>query len=110
MDKLVYICHPYSSNPGINRDRFEKIFKFIRKNFEEIIPFSPVHAFGDLYDDAKEEDRKEILKLCTGVLKRCDEIWVFGDWQNSEGCRLEVKTAEESGISAKFFSDMEVGI
>ncbi|SHF30829.1 protein of unknown function [Thermoanaerobacter uzonensis DSM 18761] len=110
MSKFVYICHPYSANPAANRVKFDKIFRFIRNNFKEVVPFSPVHAFSEFYDDRKEEDRKEVLKLCTDVLKKCDEVWVFGNWESSEGCRLEVKTAEESGIKIKFFNDEEVGL
>ncbi|WP_337954489.1 DUF4406 domain-containing protein, partial [Thermoanaerobacter sp. A7A] len=30
-------------------------------------------------------------------------MWVFGNWQSSEGCRLEVKTAENEGIKVRFF-------
>ncbi|HHY80759.1 MAG TPA: DUF4406 domain-containing protein [Thermoanaerobacter sp.] len=110
MSKFVYICHPYSANPAANRVKFDKIFRFIRKNFKDVVPFSPVHAFSEFYDDRKEEDRREVLKLCTDALKRCDEVWVFGDWQSSEGCRLEVKTAEENEIKVKFFSDEEVDL
>jgi hypothetical protein len=100
----VYICHPYSNNPDVNRIKFNRIFKFIRNNLKEAVPFSPIHAFGEFYDDNRKEDRKEVLKLCIDVLKRCDEVWVFGDWRNSEGCRLEVKIAEETGIKIKKFT------
>ena len=101
--KMVYICHPYSCDPDGNRKKIGAVFKLIRMHCKNVVPFSPVHAFGEFYDDGNDEDRQEVLKLCTGILKRCDEVWVFGRWWESEGCRLEVKTAESFGIPVRFF-------
>ncbi|WP_273702601.1 hypothetical protein [Thermoanaerobacter sp. A7A] len=39
MSKFVYICHPYSANPSANKVKFYKIFRFIKNNFKEVVPF-----------------------------------------------------------------------
>jgi len=31
-----------------------------------------------------------------------DELWVFGNWQMSEGCRMEVEHARKLGITVLF--------
>ncbi len=48
--------------------------------------------------DEVPEERKLALKLCQELIKGCDQAWVFGDWQESEGCKIEIQAAEETGV------------
>ncbi len=61
------------------------------------LPVSPVHAFGFLKDEVPEE-RELALKLCRELVKGCDQVWLFGDWEKSEGCMIEIQAAEETGV------------
>jgi hypothetical protein len=35
-------------------------------------------------------------------LRRCDAVMVQGDWEDSEGCRLEIREAHRKGIPVFF--------
>ena len=34
-----------------------------------------------------------------------DELWVYGDWENSYGCTLEVKRAKSLNIPIRYFNN-----
>jgi hypothetical protein len=40
-----------------------------------------------------------------GLLSLVDELWVFGDWRRSEGCRIEVDFARHRGIPVIFMDE-----
>lgn len=102
--KKVYIAHPLR---GADREKniaeVTKICRKISELFPEVLPVSPIHAFSFL-DDCGEEGEKKALELCLELLKRCDEVWLFGDWERSYGCELEWRIARDSGIAATDFS------
>ena len=95
--KKVYIAHPLR---GAEREKnvaeITKICKKIVELFPEVLPISPIHAFAFL-DNCGAEGEKKALELCLDLLKSCDEVWFFGDWNESEGCRLEYGTACTEG-------------
>lgn len=92
--KRVYIIHPFQGKEE-NRKKIDKICRAVANM--GFLPVSPVHAFGFLKDEVPEE-RKLALKLCQELVKGCDQAWCFGSWEESEGCRIEVRTAKKVGI------------
>ena len=106
--KKVYIAHPLR---GGTRD-IGSIYKNYLKadalmltlgrehESEEILFLSPIHAFS--FTSPLVGPQEWVLGQCRGLLELADEVWVFGDWQESEGCRMEVEHARELGITIVF--------
>ena len=44
----------------------------------------------------------EGMEHCFEVLRRCDELWIAGDWRESRGCNMEYGFAKAKGIPIKF--------
>ncbi len=87
--KKIYVIHPYQNKP----ENFEIITEICRKLAKRgYLPISPVHSFSYL-NDLVEEERLLALEFCEELLTMCDEVWVFGDWEKSEGCKRELKAA-----------------
>lgn len=41
------------------------------------------------------------------MLSKCDECWVFGDWENSEGCRTEIEYCRAHNIPLRIRTGYE---
>lgn len=92
--KRVYIIHPFQGKEE-NRKKIDQICRAVANM--GYLPVSPVHTFGFL-DDNIPEERELALKLCQELVKGCDQAWLFGDWEKSEGCKIEIQAAEETGV------------
>lgn len=44
--------------------------------------------------DNDEQQRREILKMCTDLLMDCDKIYLLHDWQQSAGATFEKQVAD----------------
>lgn len=85
--KIIYISHPFQDNIE-NQYKVEKIIKILIKKFPNILFISPIHTFGFLYKDVEYNVG---LDMTITLLKKCDEMWVFGEWFNSTGCKKEIE-------------------
>lgn len=94
--KKVYISHPFGNSPERNMEEVNDICRRISFLMPDVVPVSPLNMFSFL-NDSNSNERKKALEYCLEILKVCDEVWVFGDWEESEGCRLEVEAAREIG-------------
>lgn len=92
--KKVYIAHPFRDNPPGNLNKVGRICKGIIRGYPDIIPVSPLHLFCYL---PPEED---VMDRCLEVMASCDEVWFYGDWVKSEGCRMEYQKAVNLNIPA----------
>ena len=98
--KKVYVSHPLRGdfdrqNPDMsvvmdNYIQVSHICREIVKDFPEVLPLSPIHAFT--FMRIFEEDAVA-LAMCLELLELADELWVYGDWKTSEGCNLEIDHA-----------------
>lgn len=87
--KKIYVAHPF----GGKKENYQSISDICnRLTAMKLMPISPVHAFSFL-DDLNHVERKQALVFCIDLMKFADEVWVFGDWGSSEGCKAEVKEA-----------------
>ena len=99
--KRVYIIHPFQGKEK-NRKKIDQICRAVANM--GFLPVSPVHAFSFL-DDNVPGERELALKLCQELVKSCDQAWCFGEWEKSEGCKIEIQAAEEADVSVV---DMEL--
>lgn len=96
--KSVYIAHPLRGNVKENIKKVDDICQQLH-NQGEVIPFSPIHAFGFVDPNG---DQTQVLEYCKVLLSKADELWVHGNWRNSEGCLIEIDFAKQNGIPVMF--------
>ncbi len=88
--KRVFLSHKFRDNPEQN---FAEILEIGRKLAKlNIAYFSPITNYCAL-DDTDGAQREFGLKCCEEWIPYCDELWLFGDWEKSEGCQREHLTA-----------------
>jgi len=76
--------------------------KVLAKGHKAIDPFSFIKnhnehlrlSGGMALSDNDPNQRKEILKICIGLLMDCDYIYLLHDWQDSEGATFEKQVAD----------------
>ena len=94
---LAYISHPSSGLLDNTLDT-EVIIKLMYMNddiYNKMCLVSPIHAYGFMYNDF---EYNKSLSLCTDLLLHCDIMLVFGDWENSTGCKEEVALCKKIGL------------
>ena len=96
--KKVYVAHPLRGEIEGNRIKASEICKQLSQS-GEVIPFSPLHAFGYLEPTG---DQTSAMQHCFALLEAADELWVYGQYQTSEGCMLEIEYAKRLGIPIRF--------
>jgi hypothetical protein len=89
---VVFVSHPYSSDPAANRKRVAAIAR--RLALAGHLPLPPQLLFPHFIDEHTERDLA--LKLCLELLALVDQVRVYGEF--SEGMRLEIREAERLGI------------
>lgn len=98
---LIYVSHIYQ-NKEENKQAVEEIIKQLAKEHPEHTYCSPIHTFGFMYNDF---DYDTGLNMCLELLKRCDMMYVYGDYQNSVGCKAEIRFCKENGIPYVIFDN-----
>jgi hypothetical protein len=105
--KKIYIAHPLR---GETAD-IDEIWKnsvaidTICRNVSAIVGakdtllLSPIHAFSFM---PVFGDQKDVFEQCRNMLSLADEVWVFGDWASSEGCKMEIEYANKLNIPVVF--------
>ena len=96
--KIVYISHPYGGYKK-NERKVKRIINSLQNNFPNYLFLSPIHAFSYAYN---KTDYDKGLNMCLWLLGKADEMWVYGDWRNSRGCKAEVKYCVENNIEMMF--------
>ena len=96
--KTLYIAHPLRGNVKENIEKVTSICKKIALE-DKVIPLSPIHAFSFM---PTEGNQIQVMWYCINLLSKANEMWVFGDWMSSEGCRMEVNYARLNNIPIKF--------
>lgn len=100
--KFVYICSPLRGDIETNVRRAFGYCRFAAKL--GVLPFAPHAMFSGFLDDDIPEERQTGMALGLELLKRSDELWVFGE-KISEGMDAEIKVAEELSIPIQYFDD-----
>lgn len=89
--KKVFISHPLAGDMEGNREKADRICRYIVG--QGLLPISPLHLFSYI-DEEDERLRREIMEVCYRLIDLSDEVWVYG---NSEGCKMEKEYAELKG-------------
>ncbi len=100
--KLVYICSPLKGDIETNIRRANRYCHFA--TWEAVVPLAPHCIFTQYLDDNVEAERAVGRYLGLELLKRCDELWCFGD-KISEGMKAELTLAKKMQIPVIYFND-----
>lgn len=101
--KKIYVAHPLRGDGPAdiatiskNISAVDEICRGIRIAYPDVLILSPIHAFS--FETALT-DQTWALAQCAELLTMVDELWVYGDWERSEGCTMEVARACEMGLT-----------
>lgn len=98
--RRVYIAHPLRgerldiAEVERNISRVTELCRHAAEAHPDVLILSPIHAF-DFISPLGPQDW--VMRQCLALLDVADELWVFGDWERSEGCRMEVAHARGTG-------------
>lgn len=98
--RRVYIAHPLRgerldiAEVERNISRVTELCRHVAEERSDVLILSPIHAF-DFVSPLGPQDW--VMRQCLALLDIADELWVFGDWERSEGCRMEVAHARGTG-------------
>lgn len=93
--KLIYVCSPLRGDIEGNVKRAREYCKSVIQAGH--IPIAPHVAYQGILNDDIPAERKMALKIGRKILKKCDEVWVFGHFI-SEGMRSEIEAAQRLQI------------
>lgn len=104
MKRLVYICSPLRGD--IERN-ITKAQGYCREaiNFG-VIPLAPHVYFTQFLNDLIPKEREIGMALGIELLKKCDEVWVYGAQSPSEGMKAEIQLALEFGIKVRDITEV----
>lgn len=102
--KLIYIAHPLRNDVQGNLARIEDIMTFLSESDEQPHEpdcnfFSPLHAYSYIEPSGPQQ---WVMDRCLDMVTRCDELWLYGSWDKSRGCRHEFIHAMRLGKTIKF--------
>ena len=94
--KLVYICSPCRGDYERN---IRKAQEFCKEAVGMgVLPIAPHVYFTQFMNDTNPDERRIGMNLGKELLELCDEVWVYGMENPSEGMRAEIALAKDLGI------------
>ncbi len=92
--KIVYICSPLR---GDIEQNIKAAKRYCREAvMEGAMPIAPHVYFTQFLDDAVPEERAAGMIMGLEMLRRCEEVWVYGE--PTEGMRAEIAEARKLGM------------
>ena len=99
--KLVYICSPCRGDYEKNISDARYICQIVMNHYPDAIPIAPHIYFTQFLDDNNPDERSRGMEAALTLLDMCDEIWVYGIDNPSEGMRAEIEYAKKHGIKIR---------
>lgn len=99
--KLIYICSPCRGDYEKNISKALGYCRVVMKNYPDVIPIAPHVYFTQFLDDTKPNERSLGMEAGLALLDMCDEIWVYGLNNPSEGMQAEIDYALKNGIKIR---------
>lgn len=100
--KFAYICSPYSGNIEYNLDKARRYCRFATQ--QTVVPLAPHVIFTQFLDDNIREEREAGLYLGKELLRKCQEVWVFGN-KLTAGMAEELKLAQQLNMPIRYFDE-----
>lgn len=100
--KFVYVCSPLRGDIETNVRRALGYCRFVIR--QGALPLAPHAIFTAFLDDAIPQERQLGMALGIELLKRSDELWVFGKIV-TKGMHSEIKVAAERNIPIHYYDE-----
>lgn len=94
MRKFVYICSRLRGDIEKNTEKARQYCRDAMLLYPEVVPIAPHIYFTQFFDDTDPTGRSIGMEAGLALLELCDEIWVFGVENLSEGMRNEIEYAK----------------
>ena len=91
--KLVYICSPCRGDMEKNIIKAKDYCREAVELWPDVIPIAPHVYFTQFLDDTIEAERAVGMDMGIALLDMCDELWVYGLQNPSEGMKNEIAYA-----------------
>lgn len=101
MKKLVYICSPLRGDVLKNLTNAAGYCREVVEQWPDVIPIAPHIYFTQFLNDNKPSERSLGLEMGLALLDLCDELWVYGIDNPSEGMKAEIEYAKEHDIEIR---------
>lgn len=99
---LVFVCSPLAGAVERNLENARRYSRFAVDS--GMIPVAPHLLFPQFLDDANDEERQLGIFFGLVLLRKCEELWVFGT-RYSKGMRAEIAKARKHGMPIRFFNE-----
>lgn len=107
--KLVYICSPCRGDYEKNLREARGYCEVVMMCYPDVIPIAPHVYFTQFLDDRDPTQRSLGMEAGLTLLDMCDEIWVYGLQNPSEGMQAEIDFALKKGIKIRDGFDHDNG-
>lgn len=101
MKKLVYICSPLRGDILKNLTNAAGYCREVVEKWPEVIPIAPHLYFTQFLNDNRPNERSLGMEMGLELLDMCEELWVYGMDNPSEGMKAELEYAKENGITIR---------
>ena len=103
--RVIYVCSPYRS---ASEEIVSRNVSYAMSCCEFVInqlcvPLAPHLIYPRFLDDNDEDERIIGFSCAMALLRRCDEIWVFGEYGVSDGMRKEFRESRRLGMRYRLF-------
>ena len=104
--RFIYICSPLRGDMEQNQIKAREYCREAVTCYPDVVPIAPHIYCTQFLDDLNPDERAVGLEMGLALLDLCDEVWVYGLENPSEGMKMEIKYAEEKGIPVYSAPDM----
>lgn len=96
---VVYICSRYRGDPEGNTEKARRYCRFAVDHC--FIPIAPHLLLPQFMKEP--EERKLAMVMDLVLLRKCEELWVFGE--ASEGMKQEIAYASKLKMKIRYFKE-----
>ena len=95
---IIYIASAYSGDIEANVEKTKEYSRRVIRSGG--VPFNPILNLHGVLNE--ESDRDTAINLDLSLMKRCDELWVFGE--PTADMEIEITKAERIGMTIRRFA------
>lgn len=103
--KLIYVASPYAGDVEKNTESAKRACRHVMNEGHAF--FAPHLLYPQLLDDLNPQERQAGLDMGLEVLRKCDELWCYGD-RISPGMAREIEQAKNFGIPIQTISSEQI--
>ena len=99
---IVYVASPLAGDVSSNLEKARQYCRLVSD--KGCLPLAPHTIFTQFLDDGNAKERSLGIRMGLRLLKRCDELWVFGS-EITAGMKAEITVANEYKLPIRWFDE-----